>query len=86
MSVIKPYKKITKECVEKIVREIGKKANINKRIHPHLFRHTVASDALSKGMNVAEIQRFLGHKSIDTTMIYAKVRDDDIKANHRKLI
>lgn len=86
ISLKKPYHKLSKERVEQIVRNIGDKAKIKKKVHPHLFRHTVASDALSRGMNVAEIQRFLGHKNIDTTMIYAKVCDEDIKSNHKKFI
>ncbi len=86
VSVIRPYHNVTKECIENVVRNVGKRAGLNRRIHPHLIRHTVATDALSRGMSIAEIQRFLGHKSIDTTLIYAKVCDDDIKNNHKKFI
>lgn len=86
VSVKQPYHCVTKECIEIAVRNVGKRAGLKRSIHPHLFRHTVATDALSKGMSVAEIQKFLGHKSIDTTLIYAKVCDDDIKNNHKKFI
>lgn len=86
VSLNKPHKELTKECVEKIVRNIGKRAGIKRRVYPHLIRHTVATDLLSRGMNIAEIQRFLGHKNIDTTMIYARVCDGDIKNNHKKYI
>lgn len=46
----------------------------------------MASDALNKGMDVAEIQKILGHSNINTTMIYAKISDEQVKHDHLRAI
>lgn len=52
------------------------------RITPHVFRHTVATVALRNGMPLEQVQRFLGHANINTTMIYASVSDEDVRRSH----
>lgn len=44
----------------------------------HTLRHSTAVRLLQKGMNLVELQRFLGHKSISSTMVYAHVVEDDV--------
>lgn len=81
-----PHGGLSKAGVERIFGRIGESAGIGRKLHPHLIRHTMATDCLSRGMSVAEIQRILGHADISTTMEYAKVMDDDVKAKHEKCI
>lgn len=71
--------------VESMVRNLGKKAGIE-GVHPHLFRKSVATAALKRGMGITDVQRILGHSSINTTMIYAQVNDDDVRREHEKFI
>ncbi|MEM9990596.1 MAG: tyrosine-type recombinase/integrase [Bacteroidota bacterium] len=66
----KPYK-YTRQRIGQIVRDIAQKANIRKRIYPHLLRHTVATKLLNMGMDIAQVQKFLGHQDIATTQLYA---------------
>ena len=47
--------------------------------NPHLIRHTTATSALERGMDVTELQKMLGHEKLDTTMIYAKVSQESLK-------
>lgn len=82
----KPYKRLSKTGVERIVRIIGERSNIGRNLYPHLIRHTTATNALKRGMGIAEVQSILGHEKIDTTMIYAKVSQENVKYNHRKYI
>jgi integrase/recombinase XerD len=49
------------------------------KMGPHLLRHSYATYLLSKGVGLAQIQKLLGHESITTTTIYAKVIDKEIK-------
>ena len=80
----KPHSKYENRSIEKMLKMIGERANLPFRLIPHILRHTTATHALQHGMDVTEIQKLLGHSKIDTTMIYAKTSQDDVKANHRK--
>lgn len=53
-------------------------------IHPHRFRRTLATNLLNKGMSLEQVQIILGHKRIETTLVYAKVNQNTTKLNHQK--
>ena len=63
--------------VEKIIKCMGKKIGID--IHPHMLRHTFATDLLNKGADLRMIQELLGHENLDTTQIYTHVSNSKIK-------
>ena len=56
--------------VRTLLRRLGEKAGIEKRVHPHGLRHTFAVQLLREGANMAVIQGALGHESIATTSRY----------------
>lgn len=82
----KPHNRLSKSGVERVVSVIGDRSGIGRKLYPHLIRHTTATDALNRGMSISEVQKILGHEKLDTTMIYAKVSQDNIKFNHKKYI
>lgn len=85
VSFKKPYKRLGINGIERRIRELGKKANI-RRVHPHKFRRTMATNAIDKGMPIEQVQRLLGHVQIDTTMQYAMVNQNNVKNSHRKYL
>lgn len=87
VSVKAPYKNLTKEAIEKVVRGIAARAEgIHKHVTPHVLRHTTATIGLHNGMSINELSTLLGHSNIETTMIYAKTSYDAVKSAHNKYI
>lgn len=84
----KPHRQMHKEGLEKIVRTIAGRVSTHtqKHITPHVLRHTTATTALQSGMPIEDISKLLGHESIDTTMIYAKISLEAVQAGHKKHI
>jgi len=85
VSFKKPHERLGINGVERRIREIGREANI-KKVHPHKFRRTMATNAIDKGMPIEQVQKLLGHVQIDTTMQYAMVNQNNVKIAHRKFI
>jgi integrase/recombinase XerD len=57
----------------KNVKIIAKRAGIEKSISFHSSRHTFATRALTKGVSIEHVSKLMGHHSINTTQIYAKI-------------
>ena len=85
VSLLKPYERLQISGVEIRLRKIGKELNLQK-VHPHKFRRTLATMAIDKGMPIEQVQQLLGHQSIDTTLQYAMVNQNNVKESHRKFI
>lgn len=56
--------------LRKHVRILGKKAQIGKRVHPHLLRHSLATNLLNRGASLMMIKEQLGHVYYESTLIY----------------
>lgn len=78
-------KRVTVSGMELRLRNLGKKAGVS-RVHPHKFRRTLATHAIDKGMPIEQVQKLLGHAKIDTTMHYAMVNQNNVKASHRRYL
>lgn len=70
--------------IQSVIKKIGEGADISSSLHPHRFRHTFATELLAKGAELSFIADELGHSSISTTQIYARLPQNEIIALYRK--
>ena len=65
---------IDRRTVHRIVSTIGRQAGIGP-VHPHRLRHTLATQAINRGMRLEAIAALLGHRSLEMTLVYARIAD-----------
>jgi site-specific recombinase XerD len=74
--------KFTTRWIREIVKKYAIVAGINKRIHPHLFRHQILTYLTSKGIVDAKIQLISGHKNRESLSIYQDLSLADIENDY----
>jgi integrase/recombinase XerD len=77
-------KRLSRMAIWDIIHKYSKMANINKQIHPHIFRHSFATHLLQGGADLRSIQEMLGHADISTTQIYTHVDISYLKQVHKQ--
>lgn len=78
-------RKITERSIERIVQKSYKGVmNSNKRVYPHLFRHSFATHLLQRGANLRVIQELLGHENLSTTEKYTTLNYSDLLRVYKK--
>lgn len=70
--------------VQRIIGKYGRLAHLPVTITPHTIRHSFATDLISHGAGLREVQEMLGHKNIATTQIYTHVTNPQLKSVHEK--
>ena len=75
---------MTKHNIEVLFSKLGERAGI-KKVHPHRFRRTFATNALKRGMSLQNLQKLMGHEKIETTMGYCDVAEVGIQMEFRKV-
>ncbi|HTU38668.1 MAG TPA: site-specific integrase [Acidimicrobiales bacterium] len=66
------HRPIDRRTVHRIVASVAKQAGIG-HVHPHQLRHTLATQAINRGMRIEAIAALLGHRTLEMTLIYARI-------------
>ena len=61
-----------------MVKRRAQKVGLTKDVHPHMLRHTFATDLYRVTKDIRLVQKTLGHADLSTTMIYTHLVDDDV--------
>ncbi len=70
---------LSRVMVFTIVKQLARKAGIEKNISPHTFRHSFATHLIEGGADLRAVQEMLGHESITTTEIYTHLDRDYLR-------
>ena len=63
---------MTRQCLNYICAEVGRRAALSIKIHPHMLRHSCGFALANKGRDTRLIQDCLGHKNIRHTHLYTR--------------
>ena len=72
---------MTRQAFNYICEEVGKRAKLPPKVHPHMLRHSCGFALANKGRDTRLIQDYLGHRNITHTQIYtrtAAIRFEDL--------
>lgn len=83
-SIKKPYDKINNNGLANIIKNIGKRANVD-NVHLHRFRHWFGTYMANRGVPIQDLKEMMGHSKIETTNnYYVYVNNERIKIEHRQ--
>ena len=77
---------IHKYAMQKSIAKVIKILGIEKRVTPHVFRHSFATHMLEGGANIRMVQTLLGHKDVKTTEIYTHVMSTQFESVQSPLV
>lgn len=81
VSLKRPYNRLSKRGIEKIFERIKKRLGLEE-FYPHLLRHTMAT-RLAETADITTVQALLGHKNVNTTLIYAEKNNDKVAFQYK---
>ncbi len=70
---------LTPQIIRLRLHRLAKGAGINRKVTPHMLRHSAATQLIEAGVDIRFVQKLLGHASIATTQIYTEVSDQALR-------
>jgi probable tyrosine recombinase xerC-like len=75
--------RMTATNIQLLIKNSARNAGISKKVTPHTLRHSFATNLLVNNVDIRYIGKMLGHSSIQTTMQYTHVVDNDLENRYR---
>lgn len=79
-------KRLSPRSIRRMINKYMQLARLNKKISPHVFRHTFATHLLNGGADLRSVQELLGHESLSTTQIYTHITKDKLIKTYKNSI
>ena len=76
---IRPGQKVEARYVRSLVKRLAAAAGLPEWVHPHTLRHSAAQRLFNSTGNIELVRKFLGHRAVTTTQIYAEADDKDVQ-------
>lgn len=76
--------RIRKGTIESMLHKIEIDSQVS-NIHPHRFRRTFATNSVKRGIPISHVQKMMGHSTLDMTMHYCSIDDDNVRFHHKNL-
>lgn len=73
------HKAFTARRIQQLVKEVAEGAGIRINMYPHLLRHTRATDLAENGVTMEILNKLLGHDKLETTQIYTRTAQLDVR-------
>jgi integrase/recombinase XerD len=74
---------LSKTVIQIMVRTSARGAGVKKKVTPHVFRHTFATQLVKNGADITAVQKMLGHAHLKVTHLYVKVAGVEVKKTHK---
>ena len=69
---------LERQSINALVKRYAKRAGILEKVHPHMLRHSFAVYSIKEGMDIRNLQKILGHSSLNNTAIYLDLTGEDL--------
>lgn len=73
---------LNRHAVTRMVNRVGRRAGLA-HINPHRLRHTMATQAINRGMRIEAVAELLGHRDLKMTQRYARIGDETVAIEYR---
>ena len=82
----RPHQRLGGRAIQRELKNIALRTNLDKSVFSHLMRHCFGSHKLNAGMSLTVLQELMGHESPETTLVYSKVSKENVKYEYKKIM